>query len=749
MEREEREKVRQNEKEKLDKEREEKEKEREHEKEMLVEKEKEREEKEKERQHEIKKLAMQLELTEKSPSGASASGTNLPKSSYIPKLPPFDEIKDDIDSFLFRFESHATSCGWPKEKWTLFGASLFKGSALVLYHTLAAKDGLTWDQLKEELLKKFQCTVEGFREKFRAVRPEKGESFPSFLIRISHYLDRWIELSKAQKNFQGLRDLLLREQLLQSVSKDLAVFICEREVTTAAEMCQAADQYRVAHPDKNIARKGEASVFEGNVAQQQFQNQSHFPQNYGRGGQNQSHRFQRPYQRSNQTYNQPRFGGPQYSPRMNDPQMYRQRFSGPQRFQQRSYGYGQQVQYRLPNQNKVQNANATSAAQSMQEQLTQKDKQSPKCRNCGCKFHFAKQCPYKEQATSNVAKEVGSGFSTHVAMSSLHLEQGSVNGFQATVLRDTGCTTAGVRKEYVQSDQFLDRVQKCRTFGGTIEEFPLAEIDVDTPYYTGSLTACVIEKPVCDLILGNLPGVSSVHGGTCGSFVPCLVSTRAQAERERKPQTPLSVPKDKLLELDPRELASLQRDDPSLAGNFAESEREVSDDQTLPFYVVENGILYRKMKRDQEWTTQIVVPESLREPVLLSAHDAILAGHCGVKRTLKRVLSSFFWPGVRKAVTNYCRSCDTCQKTTPKGRVPCAPLHKMPLISEPFRRVAIDLVSPFTPSSSGNRYVLTIVDTATRFPEAIPLKKIDTVTVAEALLTVFSRVGLPEEILSD
>ena len=77
------------------------------------------------------------------------------------------------------------------------------------------------------------------------------------------------------------------------------------------------------------------------------------------------------------------------------------------------------------------------------------------------------------------------------------------------------------------------------------------------------------------------------------------------------------------------------------------------------------------------------------------------------------------------------------------------PLVSMPIISEPFSRVAIDLVGPLIPSCRGHRYILTVIDCATRFPEAIPLKNIDTTTIAEALVTVFSRVGIPKEMLSD
>ncbi len=95
-------------------------------------------------------------------------------------------------------------------------------------------------------------------------------------------------------------------------------------------------------------------------------------------------------------------------------------------------------------------------------------------------------------------------------------------------------------------------------------------------------------------------------------------------------------------------------------------------------------------------------------------------------------------------------SCDICQKTIPKGRITKIPLGKMPLIEVPFERVAVDIVGPLHPiSDRGKRYILTIVDYATRYPEAIPLARIETVDVAEALFQVFTRVGVPKEILTD
>ena len=44
---------------------------------------------------------------------------------------------------------------------------------------------------------------------------------------------------------------------------------------------------------------------------------------------------------------------------------------------------------------------------------------------------------------------------------------------------------------------------------------------------------------------------------------------------------------------------------------------------------------------------------------------------------------------------------------------------------------------------------MTSVDHAFRYPDAVPLKTVTTEAVAEAMMDIFSRVGVPEEILRD
>ena len=94
----------------------------------------------------------------------------------------------------------------------------------------------------------------------------------------------------------------------------------------------------------------------------------------------------------------------------------------------------------------------------------------------------------------------------------------------------------------------------------------------------------------------------------------------------------------------------------------------------------------------------MVVPKGLRAAVLAVSHDAILAaGHSGSQRTLARVRSSFFWPCVTVDVSQYVKSCDVCQMTTPKGKIFPVPLGSMPLISIPFERVAVEGGSSLSP----------------------------------------------------
>ncbi len=67
----------------------------------------------------------------------------------------------------------------------------------------------------------------------------------------------------------------------------------------------------------------------------------------------------------------------------------------------------------------------------------------------------------------------------------------------------------------------------------------------------------------------------------------------------------------------------------------------------------------------------------------------------------------------------------------------------------PFERIGMDLIGPLERSARGHRFALVLVDYATRYPEAVALRNISAKSVAEALFSMISRVGIPKEILTD
>ena len=75
---------------------------------------------------------------------------------------------------------------------------------------------------------------------------------------------------------------------------------------------------------------------------------------------------------------------------------------------------------------------------------------------------------------------------------------------------------------------------------------------------------------------------------------------------------------------------------------------------------------------------QLVLPEKCRETVMKLAHSIPLAGHLGTDKTTNQADTTTFlyWP----TVADYCRGCDTCQKTAGKN-VPRTPLIPLPVIS--------------------------------------------------------------------
>lgn len=218
---------------------------------------------------------------------------------------------------------------------------------------------------------------------------------------------------------------------------------------------------------------------------------------------------------------------------------------------------------------------------------------------------------------------------------------------------------------------------------------------------------------------------------------------RAQAQARDK-CTDAESPSDlRLTEFTPKELEEAQREDKHLLPLWLAAE------ENRDGFHIGKGLL--RHRSEDDWgdeRDQLVVPSKHRLEIIEMAHGAKLSAHLGNKRTARKILRDFYWPGITRDVTAFCRACEACQGGS-RTAVPRAPLQPLPVIEAPFRRVAVDIVGPLQRTKQGNKYVLTLMDFATRYPEAIPLRKTDAATVAEALCHIFTRLGLPQEILSD
>ena len=143
------------------------------------------------------------------------------------------------------------------------------------------------------------------------------------------------------------------------------------------------------------------------------------------------------------------------------------------------------------------------------------------------------------------------------------------------------------------------------------------------------------------------------------------------------------------------------------------------------------------------------MPKSKQLEVLKLAHSAPACGHTGANTTKFEVLKNFFWPGIGKQTTQFCRSCERCQKTA-KRTSNHAPLTiTNPPICRPFQKVAIDIVEPLPLTHNKNQFILSYIDAGSRYSEAIPLKKMTATGVGKALMNIISHLSVPEEFLSD
>ena len=685
-----------------------------------------------------------------------------------PKLPVFQEDTDDLDCYLNRFERYAQQQGWPRETWAINLSALLTGKALEVYARLSVRDSQSYDKVCKALCQRFHLTEEGFRGKFRSARPEKDETPIQFLARLENLFDRWTSLANVNGSFDVLKTLLIREQYLSKCSSELLIFLKERDTTDLTSLGQLTERYvearksSLAHfyvPDRRLSPR--------------VQNQP---------ASNQQERATSPRQPSR----------PVSGPRNNQPRPPRTCYSC-----KRTGHYANECPYQPARpirasclQDIVEEPEDDFLDEPIMPEGETDIDQSPNDNQddnsahpdqdvvafCAFPQQLGECCVDSDRVTLRCGHQlpIMSAACGERSPARMPVCEGFVGEHRVKVLRDSGCSGVVIRRSLVDDHHLTGQHRACVLIDGTVRRVPVAQVHVNTPYYTGFVTAICMTSPIYDLVLGNIEGVrcpsdpdgnwiadnsmpEEKQDATNESEQVQAVQTRAQKERMEPKTQPLKVPTPITDIVTAEDLRTEQRADPTLSQYYKlveDGDPRIGKDGSVSTFLVQKGILYREYQSPpgsgSTTTQQVVLPKKLRSQVLKVAHESLLGGHQGIKKTSDRVHMNFYWPGMQGDITRYVQSCDICQRTFPKGRVQKVPLGNMPIIDTPFKRVAVDIVGPLEPRTSrGNKYILTMVDFATRYPEAVPLKNIEAITIADALVDIFSRIGVPQEILSD
>ena len=140
-----------------------------------------------------------------------------------------------------------------------------------------------------------------------------------------------------------------------------------------------------------------------------------------------------------------------------------------------------------------------------------------------------------------------------------------------------------------------------------------------------------------------------------------------------------------------------------------------------------------------------IVPVTFRKIIFDSFHNT---AHIGANATIKVISQRYVWPKMNSEIRKLARYCKTCQLSK-VSRHTIAPLQKFPPSSGRLQDIHCDLVGPLPPSHS-YRYLLTIIDRVTRWPEAIPIPDMSAQTVVDAFLMHWvARYGVPTTCCTD
>ena len=602
-----------------------------------------------EREIAMKKLELESLSHSGGPKGAESN-------ARFPKLPYFDENTDQMDSYLTRFESYATACKWDPAMWALYLSALLKGRALEVFVRLSKDDQSDYEQIREALLNNFNLTERQFKRKFRESRPEKSETFRQFSSRMASYLEKWLAMAKVEKTFEAVCDFLARDQFLEIANQDMYVFLKPKSFKTLGDMARDADlfadasggvSYCLASGQRDSKSSGQTHIESTSVKRPKLSCNIC-------GKAHSTHEcWYNPDQKATSNVDvaiiKPQYKGDNSNRHGKSCENYDGKIKGVLKgVQSNNYLTEHQVNFC-----KIKNAQSDKHVAKVKRVHFAEDI------TCSREYQAKLKSPHSSKEGSPHQDKEGA---CHFPRSRLPTAIGTVNGKEVRVLRDTGCTGVVVRRSLVSDGQMLNKQSGVTLINNYNQRCPMARINIDCPFFRGSTDALCIDDPAHDLVIGNIEGSKFPDMSHFSSGVVKNKQSRNDKRKDRKVKVA-----DKFIRQNRQELCMKQASDAKLVDirRRVESGSVTKGRSGETKFIRRNGLIYRHFKKNANVSLQLVVPSSLTHSVMNLAHESRkVVNHRGRKETIAKVLDEFYWPGVCREVTQFCRSCAICQRTT-------------------------------------------------------------------------------------
>lgn len=134
---------------------------------------------------------------------------------------------------------------------------------------------------------------------------------------------------------------------------------------------------------------------------------------------------------------------------------------------------------------------------------------------------------------------------------------------------------------------------------------------------------------------------------------------------------------------------------------------------------------------------RVVVPPSLREPVLRALHKT----HSGIVQTKALARSYVWWPQLNDDIETLVQNCNKCLENR---HMPPRTSYEWVMPAKPWSRLNIDFAGPYQ-----NKTFLIIVDAYSKWPEVFIVNNMTSATVIRYLRMIFAIHGLCETLVSD